>query len=372
MESEYESDPFVVVSFPEEEDSLAIIHKSWLKEDHRSTFWPIERNPGKRRKLTMQGAKPTGSWIEVQCIVKRWANTYEKAQDKLNSLQYSSDTNSERELGRGKRKRQRAMRFGDDEDNSSTDYGDSDEYVQPRAPTPPQPLSTGMSQHQQSRLTSFHTVQISVTVHRLSRRLLNQVHRPTIIYAFREKAVYGSTSAWPPPPHAEVASFTELQPLAFMERILQILNGIKQTQQAHSQYLNELLSNADSAPSHPCHLPELPFSDVADVLDYEKKLQTDKQAQHQMKKHMAVQGGDSTKQKTTRILQSLLSWNAAISFSWFGAKGKKKFSELHLCKLMCGTLTNDARHPDATLKDVERAAMTWFRHAAERLAAQQT
>ncbi|XP_049522449.1 uncharacterized protein LOC119450382 [Dermacentor silvarum] len=106
----------------------------------------------------------------------------------------------------------------------------------------------------------------------------------------------------PPPPHAEVASFTELQPLdssyrpvstcvtgttrlhadpqvlAFMERILQILNGIKQTQQAHSQYLNELLSNADSAPSHPCHLPELPFSDVADVLDYEKKLQTDKQA----------------------------------------------------------------------------------------------
>ncbi|KAH7977664.1 hypothetical protein HPB49_003151 [Dermacentor silvarum] len=185
-----------------EEDSLAIIHKSWLKEDHRSTFWPIERNPGKRRKLTMQGAKPTGSWIEVQCIVKRWANTYEKAQDKLNSLQYSSDTNSERELGRGKRKRQRAMRFGDDEDNSSTDYGDSDEYVQPRAPTPPQPLSTD--------------------------------------------ALHRSVAA-----HAEYpSSYTDLQ---------------------------------------------------------------------------------------TR-----------------------------------GTLTNDARHPDATLEDVERAAMTWFRHAAERLAAQQT
>ncbi|KAH7935447.1 hypothetical protein HPB52_013404 [Rhipicephalus sanguineus] len=36
-----------------------------------------------------------------------------------------------------------------------------------------------------------------------------------------------------------------------------------------------------------------------------------------------------------------------------------------------GVLTNDIRNPNATLKDVEKAAMTWFRHAAERLAAQQ-
>nr|XP_054921011.1 uncharacterized protein LOC126518519 [Dermacentor andersoni] len=320
MESEYESDPFAVVSFPEEEDSLAIIHTSWLKGDHRSTFWPIEKKPGKRRKLTMQGTKPTDSWIEVQCVVKRWADTYERAQNKLNSLQYSSDSNSGRELGRGKRRRRRAMHFRDDEENGSSDYDENDEYVQPRAPTPPQPLSvTGLLGHMLKLPAS------------MSCNLL----------------------------------------VAFMERVLQILNGIKQTQQAHSQCLNELLRNANSAPSQPCDLPDLPFLDATDVLDYDKKLETDRQARHQMKKHLAVQGGDSTKQKTTRILQSLLSRNAAISFSWFGTKGKKKFSELNLCKLMCGTLTNDIRHPDATLKDVERAAMTWFRHAAERLAAQQ-
>ncbi|KAH7968345.1 hypothetical protein HPB52_007953 [Rhipicephalus sanguineus] len=50
---------------------------------------------------------------------------------------------------------------------------------------------------------------------------------------------------------------------------------------------------------------------------------------------------------------------------------RKKFCELHLCKLTCGVLTNDIQNPNATLKDVEKAAMTWFRHAAERLAAQQ-
>ncbi|XP_072140814.1 uncharacterized protein [Dermacentor andersoni] len=491
MESEYESDPFAVVSFPEEEDSLAIIHTSWLKGDHRSTFWPIEKNPGKRRKLTMQGTKPTDSWIEVQCVVKRWADTYERAQNKLNSLQYSSDSNSGRELGRGKRRRRRAMHFREDEENGSSDYDENDEYVQPRAPTPPQPLSvtgryeptsgelsyqlphcTGNLPEATQMLYSNHSftsdvrdcsfslmeasqpssqanaLHRSVATHAEAPRLytdlqtqgsayrpvstslaettrpctnphvLDALHRSEAAGSFTELQTRGSSYTpvstplagatrsrtephvlgalcRPASTHAEAASFTELQPLdssyrpvstyltgatrshtdpqvlAFMERVLQVLNGIKQTQQAHSQCLNELLSNANSASSQPCDLPDLPFLDATDVLDYDKKLETDRQAQHQMKKHLAVQGGDSTKQKTTRILQSLLSRNAAISFSWFGTKGKKKFSELNLCKLMCGTLTNDIRHPDATLKDVERAAMTWFRHAAERLAAQQ-
>ncbi|KAH7968282.1 hypothetical protein HPB52_007315 [Rhipicephalus sanguineus] len=43
----------------------------------------------------------------------------------------------------------------------------------------------------------------------------------------------------------------------------------------------------------------------------------------------------------------------------------------HMEPSMLGVLTNDIRNPNTTLKDVEKAAMTWFRHAAERLAAQQ-
>lgn len=50
---------------------------------------------------------------------------------------------------------------------------------------------------------------------------------------------------------------------------------------------------------------------------------------------MIVQGGDTVKQKTARILKSLLTWHVAKQFSWFGAKGKKKYSDLNICKLMC-------------------------------------
>ncbi|XP_075541938.1 uncharacterized protein LOC142575934 isoform X9 [Dermacentor variabilis] len=53
------------------------------------------------------------------------------------------------------------------------------------------------------------------------------------------------------------------------------------------------------------------------------------------KKQVVVQGDHADKQRTTCVLQSFLSWNAAGNFSWFGAKGKK-FAKLHLCKLMYG------------------------------------
>ena len=69
---------------------------------------------------------------------------------------------------------------------------------------------------------------------------------------------------------------------AFKERILHVLNSMKHIQQAHSQYFNELLSNADSAAPLPHGLPDLPFSNVADVLAYEEKLETDSQAHDQM------------------------------------------------------------------------------------------
>ncbi|KAL1466594.1 hypothetical protein MTO96_026573 [Rhipicephalus appendiculatus] len=49
-------------------------------------------------------------------------------------------------------------------------------------------------------------------------------------------------------------------------------------------------------------------------------------------------------------------------------RAKKKFSDLNICKLMCNSLTNDGSSK-ATLKDVERAGMSWFRHAPERAAA---
>ncbi|XP_037506597.1 uncharacterized protein LOC119382809 [Rhipicephalus sanguineus] len=157
----------------------------------------------------------------------------------------------------------------------------------------------------------------------------------------------------------------------FMEKILFALNAIKLTQQTHTQCFSELIKKVDDAPLHSTDIPDLPFSTVEDLLRYDEELGAKSEARVAMKKHMAIQGGESTQQKTSRIFKSMLSWNVAVQFSWFGAKGKKKFSDLNICKLMCSSLTNDTSFR-ATLKDTEKAGMSWFRHAPERAAGERS
>ncbi|XP_077545762.1 uncharacterized protein LOC144158621 [Haemaphysalis longicornis] len=158
---------------------------------------------------------------------------------------------------------------------------------------------------------------------------------------------------------------------AFMERILCTLNAIKLTQQAHSEFFAILMKQATDDCVDEGSLPALPFMTTADLLEYEEELESNAKAKLRMRKHMLVQGGDSTQQQTSRILRSILSWDVAKDYSWYGAKGKKKFSDLNICKLLCSSLTEHGKSTaPATLKDIEKAAMSWFRHAAERAAAQ--
>uniref|UniRef100_A0A224YQD1 DUF4806 domain-containing protein n=1 Tax=Rhipicephalus zambeziensis TaxID=60191 RepID=A0A224YQD1_9ACAR len=156
-----------------------------------------------------------------------------------------------------------------------------------------------------------------------------------------------------------------------MERVLCTLNQIKVAQQTQTQLLAELMNRSDDTRVEERRLlPDLPFHTVRDLLEWDGQLASDKEAKLQMKRHMTIQGGDTVRQKTTRILKSLLTWDLAKQFSWYGAKGKRKFNELNICQLLCTCLTTTLKDPeDATLKNVEKAAMTWFRHAAERAAA---
>nr|XP_054923011.1 uncharacterized protein LOC126524053 [Dermacentor andersoni] len=159
-----------------------------------------------------------------------------------------------------------------------------------------------------------------------------------------------------------------------MERILSTLNTIKVVQQAHTQLLTELKNNAEEACPENQNLPDqLPFLTTREMLDWDAELGVNKEAKLRMKRHMVVQGGDTINQKTARILKSVMSWDVAKQFSWYGAKGKMKFCELNICKLLCTCLIENIKQnqEEATLKNIEKAAMSWFRHAAERAAAGQ-
>lgn len=62
------------------------------------------------------------------------------AHEKMGVLEYGSDLNSEKELGRGKRKRRCALPsdYESDQGGSSDSTGSDGDYLPPRPPTPPQ------------------------------------------------------------------------------------------------------------------------------------------------------------------------------------------------------------------------------------------
>lgn len=62
-------DRFAVVEFPEEDCSLAVVHGSWLNEKRNKTFWPTLKNPSQRRRATVEGAAPSPSWTQANCVV---------------------------------------------------------------------------------------------------------------------------------------------------------------------------------------------------------------------------------------------------------------------------------------------------------------
>ncbi|XP_049272197.1 uncharacterized protein LOC119393412 isoform X3 [Rhipicephalus sanguineus] len=425
----FDNDQFAVVSFPDEKDSLAIVHKSWLNGNQDRTLWPCEKNPSKRCRMTVEGAKPAESWIEVRCLVRCWADTYKKAQEDLEALQYSSDVNNERELGRGKRQRRPVLPSDyDDEAPGSSDSVTDDEYLPPKPPTPPQrqvkaakhSVSSSKQQHRRPRykdapgLTPVHTPLVRTNPQPRSQYTGSQnnsapkpasesrntwmqyhgempapVHTPVLEdQRVRHSSVHSGAQFCPAPTappqpnrsqpdpqflgdtpvcahtpvledhrvrHSSVHSGAHFCPaptappqpnrsqpdpqvLAFMEKILFALNAIKLTQQTHTQCFSELIKKVDDAPLHSTDIPDLPFSTVEDLLRYDEELGAKSEARVAMKKHMAIQGGESTQQKTYRILKSMLSWKVAVQFSWFGAKGKKKFSDLNICQLMCSKL----------------------------------
>ncbi|KAH9360445.1 hypothetical protein HPB48_013420 [Haemaphysalis longicornis] len=103
-----------------------------------------------------------------------------------------------------------------------------------------------------------------------------------------------------------------------MDRMLTSITTIKLTHQAHTQLLAQLVNSAQASSPGLQGLPDLPFGTLADPMEWEA--------------HLVV--------------------------------------PCHF--LYAGSLTEERGSKEqATLKDIEKASMSWFRHATERAAAEQ-
>ncbi|CAN8005283.1 unnamed protein product, partial [Ixodes hexagonus] len=172
------------------------------------------------------------------------------------------------------------------------------------------------------------------------------------------------------PAHTSAGAISGQQWNGFMMQALKLLHMLKQRQQQHSEQLTlitSMLDNVLPAPTEAFVVP--PLKSLEDFLAFEKVLAASKEKRLQLRRYLAVIGGDDAKEKASRIIRKLLSHDIAVAFTWYGTKDKRRFCDLHFCQMMCGVLTEKQNEKEAevTLKDIERTAMTWMRHAKERL-----
>ncbi|CAN7944411.1 unnamed protein product, partial [Ixodes hexagonus] len=172
------------------------------------------------------------------------------------------------------------------------------------------------------------------------------------------------------PAHTSAGAISGQQWNGFMMQALKLLHMLKQRQQQHSEQLTlitSMLDNVLPAPTEAFVVP--PLKSLEDFLAFEKVLAASKEKRLQLRRYLAVIGGDDAKEKTSRIIRKLLSHDIAVAFTWYGTKDKRRFCDLHFCQMMCGVLTEkqNEKEVEVTLKDIERTAMTWMRHAKERL-----
>ncbi|CAN7948527.1 unnamed protein product, partial [Ixodes pacificus] len=372
--------------------------------------WKWKTTSKKLQALTMEGKLPELGWTELQFTSLGWYDSYEKARLKLPIAEEASDLRSDVELGRGKRKKTRKLVSSDSEVEIQ------EGYIPPKPPTPPcleersdqakkksRPISNkGQALRRISRSCeqssqgvhgsrpvsreresshgrqlkspewssrwahgsrpSHHEVESSLgRCSAMSPEALNQhVHGP-VPSAGRPRDI----TAHMPPGAISGPQWTD-----FMMQVLRMLHTLKQRQQQQSEQLALLANMLDSvlpAPTEP--LVVAPLKDLEEFLAYEKVLAASDEKKLQLKRYIKIIGGEDAKEKTSRILKKLLTYDIGVAFTWYGTKDKRRFCDLQFCQLMCGGLTEQQNKKEAevTLKDIEKTTMTWLRHAKERL-----
>ncbi|XP_077498416.1 uncharacterized protein LOC144109471 isoform X2 [Amblyomma americanum] len=140
---------YIVVKFPEEDDSVAIVPKRWIRND--MCRWPPEMRHVDS--LLKAGATPGPDWKELPCMVVQAFDTYAEARLRLRRAEDTSDLQSDYDLGRGKRKRN-TKRFQESEN-------DDEEYRHP--PSPPLSMfkKARDKRMQRSKTQRLHSLQSS-------------------------------------------------------------------------------------------------------------------------------------------------------------------------------------------------------------------
>ncbi|XP_064467852.1 uncharacterized protein LOC135378689 [Ornithodoros turicata] len=335
--------------------------------------------------MVLRGAEPQPDWQLHDCIEVAKFDTYKEARIKLRCAEDTSDICSDREYGRGKRKKKRKVW--------------SDESHEPvhrllAVPHVPGPhLSHSLHVCLPPRNTRKDLKHCNMNLRQLSHGICTLAVQPSIkvndgcsgqlvlqlqCYFYMEQGVRGQNTKHPRA--ADRTSSHAYQNLSsgYCQETLTLLHTIRLVQQKQSEQLLVIISKLNSSTTvdqlstASCFDEQIKTTE--ELMAFEEELKNNPEKRNQLKLFMKFIGGSDVGEKTSRILSKLLSINVGKDFSLHGTKGKRKFTDLQIWKLMCGCLVpvnQQQAEKEGTMKNVEKAAQSWLRHAPDTYKKQQ-
>ncbi|XP_029675888.1 uncharacterized protein LOC115243221 isoform X2 [Formica exsecta] len=110
---------------------------------------------------------------------------------------------------------------------------------------------------------------------------------------------------------------------------------------------------------------DLPLKNKNDVEAMETKLINDKIYRSQMIKQLVRVTCKDLKTSCIHLMRKVFSNNAAVHYSWYGAKKKQNFSQLQICQVIMCVIRK--LHPNAIDEEISAPIKIWLAHAKERM-----
>ncbi|XP_065286323.1 uncharacterized protein [Dermacentor albipictus] len=380
-ESEKGGDQYAVVKFPEEGNSVALVHTKWLHGD--VCLWPQDSKNVSY--LAKCGASPSSNWQVVPCVPIGTFRTYDAARQKLKQAEDGSDLGSEVDLGRGKRKKQRRA------------LSSSPESVQ-RLPLPPPSMMKkaqkrdGRRIHKQSSLASTSRAndpnvcsdQGAVQCAQMCASETSEsegeaesggeqdamqessgIKRSSTAHSLMKRASQmGNTQC----NNEKWHSSQSVAPISDdgIKQVIRLLQTVILRVEHLGSQLDVIKAKLCDQQLQPeADLLEKPFCDITEFELFDQGLSESDAMKSKLVRELAALGGRNVSLSTRRILEALMTQEVAVQYSWLGQKGKKKFLSLTTCDLIYKSVK--CTFETVKRSEVEDVVKTWLRHAGEKL-----
>ncbi|KAG8173950.1 hypothetical protein JTE90_027181 [Oedothorax gibbosus] len=324
----FKMDKFTIVVFLRTNE-VDIVSTAWINQkDTLHCYWPPYKHRKLKKALASHEAPNKKKWTNyaVRCI--ETYDTYKEARANVKKSEYSSDLNSEIELGRGKRKEiprdeGSSKDCGTDGDDSwSSDQESVD--MDPKLPPPPPPMST-----------------------------------PQPSSALSQSAAEST-------PRQNFGRDTGFQ--AIVLRDLMILKGVsRQLAETLDNVVKVLANFKEDTEKAAIDLPllDLPLQSEEQVDELDSKLM-DTEFYNGLVKSLQIIGGINFENCVRRIMRKLMTDDLATGFSWGGCKGKRPFGDLTMSKAVFDAVRKNAVFQGKSDADIEYVIKNWLRHAKAR------